>query len=951
MKRYLILSLLTLIYIPIFAQSNFPSPQDSYVSTTPDNAGFPLISQGKAVPIYISSEDFKGVQEVAQWFQADLKRVSGDLPQLNIGKKPPKTNRLVIAGTLGHNAVIDKLVKSGRIDVSKLKDQWEHFLIQTVKKPSSGVDEALVIVGSDKRGTIYGMLDISEKMGVSPWYWWADVPAKQHQDIYITKGFSDAPKVKYRGIFINDEAPALSGWAHENFGSFNHKFYGHVFELILRMKGNYLWPAMWGRSIYDDDSLSAPLANKLGVVIGMSHHEPLMRAHIEWKRYGNGPWDYSKNKDTLQKFWRDGMERMGDNESIVTIAMRGDGDEPMSEESNIQLLETIVQDQRAIIEEVTGKPAKETPQLWALYKEVQDYYDKGMRVPDDVTLLLCDDNWGNIRKLPALSDSSRSGGYGIYYHYDYVGGPRNYKWLNTNQISRTWEQMNLAYNYNADRIWIVNVGDIKPMEFPISFFLDYAWDPTLPASELPSYTKNWAAEQFGKKYQEGIAHILEKYTKYNSRRKPELLSPETYNIENGEFEKVVKDYNELVQQADSINGLLPDEYKAAYFQLVLYPVKASANLNELYYTVALNHYYAEQGRITTDSLIHEVKALFDKDQLLADQYHQLLGGKWNHIMNQTHIGYTNWYEPKENILPETKSISSTEKPEMGVALQGETSWWPKSNSIAELSPFNSFNKNQKYYIEIFNRGKTPFDFSLSSDHPWVKISNSKGTIHHQKRIWISINWEELKENGNSTAIINVTGANEVVSINVTAFRPHEKELEGFIEENGTISIEADSYSKAINTEGITWTTIPNLGRTSSSVSAMPVTKAITSPGGDSPHLEYDIHLFEKGEIKLTAYFSPTLAFHNHGRKYAISIDDQQPKIINMHENENGYTWSQAVSNNVRKIETSLQIGEKGKHTIKFWLVDPGVVLQKIVVNTSKDSKENYLGPSETKSTK
>ncbi|MFC7669511.1 glycosyl hydrolase 115 family protein [Hymenobacter humi] len=393
-----------------------------------------------------------------------------------------------------------------------------------MNNPMPGVERALVIAGSDKRGTIYGIYDLSQQIGVSPWYWWADVPTKQQPALYVLAGrhTQGEPKVKYRGIFLNDEAPALSGWAKEKFGGINSKMYVHVFELILRLRGNYLWPAMWGNAFNDDDKQSPVLADEYGVVMGTSHHEPMVRSQQEWKRYGSGAWNYQTNPKVLQDFWRQGIRNMGTKESIVTVGMRGDGDEPMSEGSNIALLEKIVADQRQILAEETRKPADQTPQLWALYKEVQDYYDKGMRVPDDVTLLLCDDNWGNIRKLPKVGEKPRKGGYGIYYHFDYVGGPRNYKWLNTNPLPRIWEQMHLAHAYGANQIWIVNVGDLKPMELPISFFLDYAWNPDkIKADQVAAYTQRWAAQQFGPTYAGEIGDILAKYAKYNARRKPE----------------------------------------------------------------------------------------------------------------------------------------------------------------------------------------------------------------------------------------------------------------------------------------------------------------------------------------------------------------------------------------------------------------------------------------------
>ncbi|NQU88153.1 MAG: glycosyl hydrolase 115 family protein, partial [Mariniphaga sp.] len=444
----------------------------SYVTEQLNPEDFVLSSIGVTAPLYLDANDFSGVIRIAGYLQGDIEKVSGVKPRILMGELPP-TPEVVIIGTLGKSSLIDQLVEDGKINVDDIKGKWEASLIVVVDQPIRGVDKALVIVGSDKRGTIYGMFDLSRQIGVSPWHFWSDVPPKKQSELYIKAGRYNlgSPKVKYRGIFLNDEEPALGRWAVENYGGFNHLFYEHVFELILRLKGNYLWPAMWWAAFNANDPVNPVLANELGIVMGSSHHEPMNRAHKEWKPWGGGEWNYETNPEQLREFWTEGIERMGNRETIINMAMRGDGDMGMSQETNVALLEKIVADQREIIADVTGKDVSETPQLWALYKEVQDYYDEGMRVPDDVTLLLCDDNWGNIRKLPRPDDLPRSGGYGIYYHFDYVGGPRNYKWLNVSPLPRIWEQMNLAYRHGVDRIWIVNVGDLKPMELGISFFL------------------------------------------------------------------------------------------------------------------------------------------------------------------------------------------------------------------------------------------------------------------------------------------------------------------------------------------------------------------------------------------------------------------------------------------------------------------------------------------------
>ncbi len=615
---------------------------------------FPLISSGNTAGIFLDSNDFAVVKKAATLLQRDFHLVTGIKPIFN-----KQSTNIIIVGSIEKSTLIKKLVHDKKLDISRLEGRWEAYQINTIANPFKGVDNALVIVGSDRRGTAYGIFELSKQIGVSPWYWWADVPVKKKTELYVKKNntFIDSPKVKYRGIFINDEAPALSNWSMEKFGGFNHTFYSNVFELILRLKGNYLWPAMWGHAFYDDDSLNIKMADEYGVVIGSSHHEPLMRAHDEWRRYGTGKWNYDSNEVKLKEFWKQGMRRAS-NEKIVSIGMRGDGDEPMTRETATSLLERIVKDQRGIIEEVTGKPANQTPQLWALYKEVQDYYDKGMRVPDDVTLLLCDDNWGNIRKLPKLSDKPRSGGYGIYYHFDYVGDPRNYKWLNTNPIPRVWEQMHLAYSYGVDKIWIVNVGDIKPMEFPISFFLDYAWNPSkIAADDLKKYTQQWAAAQFDNKHAADIADIIATYSKYNGRRKPELLDENTYSIYNyGEAEKVTLEYNNLLAKAEKLNKELPAEYKDAYFQLVLHPVKACANLQELYTNVALNKFWYASKVGETNYYADKAQQNYINDSLITLQYHQIMNGKWNHMMDQTHIGYTYWQQPPFQKIPALKYL-------------------------------------------------------------------------------------------------------------------------------------------------------------------------------------------------------------------------------------------------------------------------------------------------------
>ena len=937
-------------------------PQSSFLTDNKKNTGFTIVENGVPSNILVSESDHPGVMRIAEMFQKDLTLVSGQEPELIVGNAHEAKN-LIIVGTVGKSSLIDRLVEEEKIDVSELKGKWEQFLIIPVENPMEGVENALIIAGSDKRGTIFGMFDLSEKMGVSPWYWWADVPIKVRKNIYAkpetyTLG---EPKVKYRGIFINDEAPALSGWVTEKYGDFNKQFYEKVFELILRMKGNYLWPAMWGRSLWDDDPSTAPLADEMGVVLATSHHEPLMRSHVEWDRHGEGPWDYDKNAEKLRAFWREGMERTKSQEKIVTLAMRGDGDEAMSEGTNIELLEQIVNDQREIIEEVTGKPIEETPQVWALYKEVQEYYDKGMRVPNDVTLLLCDDNWGQVRVLPALDSEPRQGGYGMYYHFDFVGGPRSYKWLNTTQIERVWEQMNLTYSYGVDEIWLVNVGDIKPMEFPISFFLDYAWNPEdFPADRLPQYYTNWAKKQFGTAHAKEIGEIIALYTKYNSRRKPELIEPTTYSLQNfNEAEKMVEDYNSLVKRAKKVKEHLPKEAFDAFYQLVQYPVEACANLNEMYVAAGKNKLYGFQNRASTNFYADKTEELFFKDTEFTKYYHDTLAnGKWNHMMSQTHMGHTTWSDPAYNKMPLVSYIQSGNEANLGYVVENGISrlrWVPDGLNSRSFSTFDPVN-DQNYYLEVFNMGQEKLTYTVTTQNDWIKLSTEGGTIQYDEKVFVRIDWDKAPKGQKSGEIVITTENTEKgIKVSVPIRNDLPENLSGFIENNGIVSIEAINYQNNYQTEDVSWQIIPNLGRTGSAITSMPVTAPKQNPNDNGPYLEYEIYLLDSGTYNLSTYFSPTLNFQkDEGLIYAISVDGDAPQMINLHKDATAADWTyptwwnDAVKNNIMKQAVLEKELSAGLHTIRYWAVDPGLVLQKMVLQKEGSDKESYLGPPQSK---
>ncbi|MDR6626379.1 glycosyl hydrolase 115 family protein [Caulobacter segnis] len=662
------------------------------VCATGKGSSLALIQKGHPAAVYIDANANPAVRHAAESLRGDLARVGGG-EAVKLDDLSKANGPVVILGVLGQSPVIDGLVKAGKLKVEDLQGQWEGFRQVVVERPAPNIPRALVIVGSDRRGAVFGAYDLSERIGVSPWVWWADVPVTRKSDLFLTAGArADHPRVKYRGFFINDENPAFSGWTKAKFGGVNSKAYAHVFELMLRLKGNYLWPAMWApKAFNDDDPQSKVIADEMGVVMGSSHHEPMTRAQAEWHRDNDqgapskgergGRWDYTTNAENLRTFWRGGIERMmskGDGapyESVVTVGMRGDGDEPMAEGAATQLLEKIVADQRQIIADVTGKPADQTPQIWALYKEVQDYYDYGMRVPDDVTLLFADDNWGQIRRLPVAGKDKlpRAGGYGVYYHFDYVGGPRNYKWINTNQVAKVWQQMDLAYQREARNLWIVNVGDIKPMEYPLSFFLRMAWNPeAMTPKALAAFPREWAGETFGPALAGEIGAALSEYETLASRRKPELIDQDTFPLgpdngagplDGGEFGDIVDRWRALDAKVAAIKTRLRPDQMDAYYQLVEYPVTAFANLYEMYYATALNRRLSARNDARANVFAEKVETAFKRDADLTAQYHALNGGKWDGMMNQVHMSYVIWNDPTQQTMPSVARVSADTPPE------------------------------------------------------------------------------------------------------------------------------------------------------------------------------------------------------------------------------------------------------------------------------------------------
>jgi len=962
---------------------------------TDNRTAFALASKGQTAPLLVGEKDWPGVLRAAKDLGTDFRRVTGTGAELRYLSANDRINLpvAIIAGTVGKCEMIDRMIAEKKIDGAFLSLHTETFTITTVNNPVPGVDRALVIAGGDKRGTIFGLYEISAQIGVSPWYWWADVPPAKSTELFAdpSRSLAEFPGVKYRGIFLNDEYPALTKWVQETYGNakpspgrpvkddvanYGHEFYTRIFELLLRLKANYLWPAMWNNAFNEDDVENARIADEWGIVMGNSHQEPMLRSQKEWdRRYKKelGYWNYSKHADILENFWREGIERNKDFESIVTIGLRGADDTEMGPggvAANRARLEKIIDVQRDIIAKATGKGAEKTPQLWSIYKEIQEYYNDGMRVSDDVTLLWSDDNWGNVRRLPTKEERKRSGGAGIYYHFDYHGGPRNYQWTNTMQIAKIWDQMTLARAYGADRIWIVNVGHFKGYEYPVSFFMDLAWAPESHTAEnIKDYAREWAEGIFGEAFAIEAASIIEDCARFNARRKPELLSTTTFSPVNyREAERVIAEWKALEIRAKALHEEAPKEMRDTVYQLVLFPVAGSALITEIYTTAGKNQLWSAQGRVAANAEAKKVHELFAEFKALVDEYHtDISAGKWNHFMDQTVLGYMSWFDPSENTIDHLKltNVELLERPFMGVSIEGSTASWPSTDVIPSdannpvLPPFDSLNK-QNRLIEIFNRGTGSVDYALVPSAKWILLDKPKGSVDLQTRVEVSIDWTQVPD-GKSSGIIRVDANGIAVGIVIHALKIADAEIrnvEAFIETDYTLAIDSIHFSKNVSAPDSSWDPVSGFGKRRSGMRAtrknidiapnMPNTLDVRA----LPCIEYSAYFMHTGEVKILLDLSPALNFlEGEEIRIGFSLDDESVESLTavsadyMVTNEN-MDWGLCVTENGRRLATERTIAKEGAHTLKVWMLSPGVVLERITVDMG-GLRPSYLGPGES----
>jgi hypothetical protein len=979
------LATITLAISTLVPRSAWALGQEQYVHFSSAPGSFTIVNADSAASIYVDARDWPGVLRAARDLANDIKDITGKTPNVISGSEV-NTRTAIIIGTVGKSQLIDRLVAAGKIDVAALQGKWESSFTEVVPNPLPGVDAALVICGSDKRGSIYGIYDLSEESGQSPWYYWADVPARKHSEIYVKAGrFSvGEPSVKYRGIFFNDESPALSGYVRAKYGTvpqnndaskgplipggvanYGHEFYSHVFELLLRCKGNYLWPAMWNNAFNEDDPENAPTADLYGIVMGTSHQEAMLRAQKEWDRLPRsitgGGWNYATRPDALEKFWRDGLTRNKNFESILTMGLRGENDTAMVQgtQQAIELLNKIIPAQRKIIAETINPDVTKVPQMWCLYKEVQNYYETGglNPPPEDITLLWAEDNNGSIRRLPTAEERKRSGGAGIYYHFDYHGSPTDYRWVNTSPIPRIWDQMSLAKQYGADRIWIVNVGKFKNLEFAIDYWLNLGWDSRRWTNEtMREYTRLWATREFGPEHANDIADIMAMYTKYNGRRKPERLATGTYSAANyNEAETVAADYNALAAKAEALSKLLPKEQQDAFYELVLFPVKACANLNEMYVAGARNALYAQQGRVSANDFADMARRNYANDAALMRHFNQeFAGGKWNHFQDDVHIGYTSWSEPNAPSMNQIRlaSVAPKDAPTLGVAVENSAAAWPGSQDEPALPRFNSI-AQQRHFIDVFNRGSGNVEYTAGASDAWIVLSANKGTVAKDERLWVTIDWSKAPK-GAATGSVKVTQGDSAVTVKVEAVSATDvthDTLTGFVEDDGVVSIEPEHYTGKTDQGDLKWIRVEDYGRTLSAMRAQgPVDFPAVTPAAGTPCLEYKAYFFTSGSGTLRATLAPNLSFiPGRDLRFAVSFDNQAPVMVTgipKTHSANDREWDRNVRDEARIVSAELPVPSPGYHTLKVWLVDPGITIQKLVVDLG-GMRTSYLGPPES----
>ncbi|GFN33972.1 glycosyl hydrolase 115 family protein [Paenibacillus xylaniclasticus] len=934
-------------------------------------------------------EAFSGVHKIADKVAKDIELVFGVRPTsaVAVGQL---ASCAVIYGTIGRSPMLDRLAEQGLINLEEIRGKREVYLFQTIDAPGTEVDQALVIAGSDKRGTVYGLFHLSEVLGVSPLVNWNDVRPKRQEEFVLDSGYkyvSKEPSVRYRGFFINDEWPAFGSWCFKRFGGFNAEAYEHIFELLLRLKGNYLWPAMWSARFHDDGPglANSELADEYGVVMGASHHEPCLRQGEEYKYlrgkdsiYGDA-WNFRTNEEGITRFWADGLKRSGKFENVITVGMRGEADTAiMGKEAtfadNINLLRDVLRTQNRLIQEHVNPNLEQVPRMLALYKEVEPFFYGDEVTPgligsedlDNVILMLCDDNFGNLRTLPTEEMRSHKGGYGMYYHFDYHGGPISFEWINSSYLPKVWEQMTMAYDFGIRELWIVNVGDIATQEFPLSYFLELAYDfdkwGTSAPNKTGEYTRLWVEQQFGavcgEEDRKKIYRILDGYTRIAHNRRPEAVNADVYHpVHYQEADRLLTEVESLMAEADELYKKMDGEAMSSFFSLVYYPAMGNLNLQRMHLLAGKNQYAAKLNLMEANQLAEQVKACMKRDRELVDEYHTIDNGKWYGMGLSEHIGFTKWNED-ECRYPILMQVMPTAKPRLLVSLDG----------TQQHSEGSSWHVNKLYLNDFRQPDVTEASFTISSlsdqnapyeiacEAAWLSCSSYSGVldgIHKASdKITVRIDRTQMKDETEAKLVVKLPVG--TCTIIVDAKQP---ELSGltvntFVDTLGYISIEAEHYTAKQDAAGGGFQLLEAYGKTLSAMKVFPTTQYYTA-GQDAPYLEYHFVVSEAGDYELELYMQPSNPVTTENTiYYGIQANDGPIHVLNAvpkgHSvGEYNPHWAAGVLDNIRRHSSQI-VCESGLNRVRVFAVSPGFVLEKLVIYPAGHKPaESYLGPTET----
>jgi len=960
-------------------------------------SSFCLFENGAIIDIFCEVSALKGVKLVAETVSHDLSLVTGKKPNIVSHPEECQSEQVIIAATLKCSALIDSLIERSLLNAEDIAGKRECYLMKLVETPFiefPKIKQALLIIGSDKRGTIYGMFHLSELCGVSPLVFWGDaIPIAQEkiQLIFSDDIISKEPSVRYRGFFINDEWPAFGKWCEERYGGINAKAYDKVFELILRLKGNYLWPAMWWETSFWEDGPgmeNARLADEYGVIIGTSHHEPLCRSGSEWqnqyKKYGDdNTWSFITNSHAITEFWKDGIQRSKGLENVITIGMRGEDDsllmgEDATLQDNINVLKKAIAIQNQLIKDNINSDLKEVPRMLAIYKEVEDFYFGSADCEglhnwseiEDVILLYSDDNYGNLRAIPQLTDNPHSGGYGIYYHFDYHGSPFSHEWLNSVTLTKTWEQLTMAYEYGMREMWIVNVGDIKGKEYPLSFFMDLAYDyEKWGISNLNStidYTTQWINTQFGSaistQQNKQIHSILDSYTMWSTTRIPESLNPEVFKNNFHEIENTHEAIINIMLKVDTLRKELPQQCLFAYESMVYFPVTAFFNSMLINLEAGMNHVHAVRGTLIANQYSSCVQERISLDRHYTDEFHKFLNGKWNHMMNSAHMCFNSW-DDNNWTYPIVQTICPIPYPKIVVSFRGYDIYnlgyhWQDKTPICNSEMMRP--DVNEIVLDIDSRGDVDFNFTISCDKSWLSFSQKRGEscLKDQPRTSIKIYCDHGKLNGDDIALIQIdfsfaNGQKKLALLEVKASnRDYSCYPNAFLESQDYLCIHADNYATKIDVEGMGWHVVPRLGRDGNAIKAFPITKNWENEN-NRPYVQYNFVLSQEQEYIVSFYLSPRNPMIKGGTiKSCFSINDNEPELfdtipVDYYAEWINDEWSYGVTNNIRKVNITVSFSQ-GLNSLKFYAVDPNVILEKIVIYPeNKPLPAMHLAPQES----